>query len=313
MQKIDFVRSLETIVEKLSSEEILLKLDESFKRPNDAFPFHNITPLLFLSKSNFDQLHADENFSEILETVNENGVYSANNLAILAPLLIHKPALNLVIHPSFIKLYNFHASLVLTLKLAKQALLNDSMNKGFEEYIQNGVLIFQVVIEGEGLETEKYIKIFAALEDLVEAVSKVNGNESKAEIILLDSGSDTNIGIKTVAETAKSIFLIFKEIWDYIINYRYYKNKQRNGALLESLTIRAEIEKKVQEGVITPEEGKEYMHLIKSRTDNLIGLKVLPKQIVIDRTVVDNKKMIEEFENVKFLISPENQSDENYA
>jgi hypothetical protein len=109
--------------------------------------------------------------------------------------------------------------------------------------------------------------------------------------------------VKSGVETAKSLFLIFKEIWDLITSFRYTRLKLKNQALVESLTIRADIQKKVDEGILTPDEGKEYTHLVKTRTDNLIGMKVLPKKIAIDIPIIDHKKMLAEFEEMKMLSS----------
>jgi hypothetical protein len=160
------------------------------------------------------------------------------------------------------------------------------------------------LIDEEGLATSQYIKIFTAINELTETISKiVNEEEQKSEIILLDSGSDSNIGIKSGVETAKSLFLIFKEVWDYITNFQYYKHKQKNQALLESLSIRTEILQKVNEKILTEEEGKEYLHMIKTRTDDLIGMKVLPKKILVDSTKIENKKLLAEFEGIKMLLS----------
>jgi hypothetical protein len=163
-------------------------------------------------------------------------------------------------------------------------------------------VVFQILIENEGLETEQYIKIFTAINQLIETISRiVNEQDQKSEIILLDSGSDTNVGVKSGIETAKSLFLIFKEIWEFVTSFKHYKQKQKNQALLESLTIRTEIQKKVEEGVLSKDEGLEYMHMIKTRTDDLIGMKVLPKQIVIESNLIENKKLLTEFEGIKML------------
>ena len=176
----------------------------------------------------------------------------------------------------------------------------------------NGVVIFQILIESEGLETSQYIKIFTAINELIETISKiVNEQEHKSEIILLDSGSDSNVGIKSGIETARSLFLIFKEVWDFVTNFQFYKQKQKNQALLESLTIRSEIQKKVDEGILTEQEGKEYLHMIKTRTDDLIGMKVLPKQIVLESNQIENKKLLAEFEGMKLLTSGDQNNSEN--
>jgi hypothetical protein len=45
--------------------------------------------------------------------------------------------------------------------------------------------------------------------------------------------------------------------------------------------------------------------MIKTRTDDLIGMKVLPKQIMVGTNQIENKKMLAEFEGIKMLSSGE--------
>ncbi|GAC1308962.1 MAG: hypothetical protein NVSMB24_23550 [Mucilaginibacter sp.] len=301
MQKIDFVKNLEVIVEKLQSEKIIALFDNGFRIPNNPYSFELINPLLFQSKSNFDQIKNNVQMSQILIGLNAEELYSESNLAQLTTILRPTPAAHIVIHAIPVSFYSFHKSLLLTAKLAKEVLLSEILNEGFDETLNRGILIFQVVIDNEGLETERYIKIFSALNELVETISKVVEETEKSEVVLLDSGSDTNVGIKAGVETAKSLFLVFKEIWDYIVSFRHYRQNVDNKSLLDSLSIREEIQKKVSAGIISEAEGKEYSHMIKSRTDELIGMKVMPKQIVIESTEIQNKKLLSDFEGYKML------------
>lgn len=304
MQKIDFVENLETIVEKLKSNDILKQFNGGFTQPGQNFNYGTINPLLFLSKSNYDQIKNDDRYTEILTSLNAQNIYTENNLSHLTTILRETTAKSILIQPNAIALYNFHNTVIQTSNLSKSILQSKSITDNLINEIDNGVVIFQVLIEGEGLETEQYIKIFTALNELIVTLSKiVNESEEKSEIIFLDSGSDSNIGIKSGIETAKSLFLIFKEIWDFITNFKFYKQKQKNQALLDSLSIRTEISQKVEEGVLTKEEGQEYMHMIKTRTDDLIGMKVLPRQIVIETNKIENKKLLKEFEGMKMLSS----------
>lgn len=245
MQKIDFIKSLEIIVEKLKSKEIVNEFNSGFEKPGNNYTFQKLNPLLFLSKSNYDQIKDKVAYSEMLQSLGAEELYSEQNLAVLTQLFTEKTARDLLANTRPIKLFNFHNTLVATLLLSKHVLQSKIFNEPEITNIDKGIVIFQILIEGEGLETEKYIKIFNALQDLIDTISKiVNETDQKSEVILLDSGSDTNLGIKSGVETAKSLFLIFKEIWDFIINFRYYKEKQRNSSLLESLQIRAEIKKR---------------------------------------------------------------------
>lgn len=307
MQKIDFSNNLDTIVERLQSVEILNLFRTGFSNPGQGYPYSQINPLLFLSKSNFDQLKNNERYSLILNSLNALTIYEEQNLSSIVTTLQQTRITEILTNARVVAFFNFHNALQSTSILAKTVLLSSDTINNFEESINNGIVIFQVVIEKEGLETEKYIKIFSGLQELIETISKILGeSEQKPEIVLLDSGSDTNIGVKSGIETAKSLFLIFKEIWDFIINFRYYKQKQNNKALLDSLSIRAEISKRIEDGTITKEEGQEYAHMIKTRTDDLIGMKVLPKQIVIDKNQIENRKLLEEFEGLKMLTDGNN-------
>lgn len=311
MQKIDFIKNLQTIVDKLQSEAITNQFKKGFSNPGTGYAYNNINPLLFQSKSNYDQLKNDDRYSAILTSLSAQAIYSEDNLANLTTILVPQGANGIITRPNSVELYNFHNTLTSTLKLSKEILVSETLDSSFENAINNGVLVFQILIESEGLSTEKYIKIFSALQELIETISKIfNETEQNPEIILLDSGSDTNVGIKSGVETTKSLFLIFKEIWDFITNFKYYKSAQKNKALLESLSIRTEIQKKVDEKILTPEEGKEYLHLIKTRTDDLIGMKVLPKVIVLETNQIENKKLLEGFEGLKMLTGGDENQDE---
>ena len=304
MQKIDFVKNLATIVEKLKSQEIVTQFQAGFSQPGQNYNYSLINPLLFLSKSNYDQIKNESEYEEILTTLNAQDIYTENNLSHLTTILRAGPAQNIMTKANAVALYNFHNTVIQTSNLSKNILQSKSITETLINEVDNGVVVFQILIEGEGLETSQYIKIFTAINELIETISKiVNEQEQKSEIILLDSGSDSNVGVKSGIETAKSLFLIFKEVWDFVTNFQFYKQKQKNQALLESLSIRTEIQRKVDEGILTIEEGKEYLHMIKTRTDDLIDMKVLPKQIVIESNQIENKKLLAEFEGMKMLSS----------
>ncbi|MFV8268574.1 hypothetical protein ACNQGP_01405 [Flavobacterium sp. GT2N3] len=306
MQKIDFIKNLEDLTSKLKSVEIVQHYKSGFASPNVDYNYNNIVPILFQSKSSYDNIRYDFRYKLILETLEAEKVYAESNLSSLTVILKNTTANNIIPYSNAISLFNFHNTLIQTLQLSKNLLDTTNLSEDLNKDMDNGIIIFQIVIEGEGLETEKYIKILSALNELIEIINKISDEEEKSEIVLLDSGSDTNIGVKTGIETAKSLFLIFKEVWDFIANYKFYKQAQKSNTLLESLSIRAEIMKKVEDGVITKEEATEYIHMIKTRTDDLIGMKVMPKQIVLQSNLVNNQKLLSEFEGIKMLSAGEN-------
>ncbi|QXV67537.1 hypothetical protein INP83_10770 [Mucilaginibacter sp. 21P] len=302
MQKLDFVKNISELSDRLKSWEIVNTFETGFRTPSNNYDYRHVLPLVFESKSNFDAIRFDPRFLVLLANTQADEIYSPTKLTQLTQGLSHTTANNILVNPVLVSLYLFHKSLTGIEDIAKSVLAGKIATQDYQESLEDGVILFQVVIEGDGLSTEKYIKIITAIQELIETVAKLSNNaDADPEIVLLDSGSDTNIGVKTAAETAKSVFLIFKEIWDFIVNFRHYKQEKNNKALLESLSIREEIKKKVNAGIISEDEAKEYVHVIKTRTDDLIGMKVLPKQIVIDTNEISNKKLIEEFEGTKLL------------
>ena len=90
-------------------------------------------------------------------------------------------------------------------------------------------------------------------------------------------------------------------MWDFFINRKYYQNKQHNQALVESLSIMQEVKNNITNGILTEEQGKEYIHLVKSRTDKLIGLKTMPKTLMLENNNIDNIKLLNEMKETKLL------------
>ena len=112
MQKLDFVNNLNTIVEKLQSEEIVKKFQAGFSQPNQNYAYNTIVPLLFLSKSNYNQNKNDERYSTILESLNTDALYTEINLSHLTTLLRTAQANSVILNANTVFLYFFHTSFV---------------------------------------------------------------------------------------------------------------------------------------------------------------------------------------------------------
>jgi hypothetical protein len=296
MQKLDFIKKIETITERLKSDEIVTIFQEGFKNPSKPYNYALLNPILFISKSQFDQIMLDPNLEPVMSLITGNTVYEEKVISTLPNIFRPTNGTNIVLDSNATNFFSFHKGLIDTLNVTKNLLSNEIIDNNNSQNLENGVLLFTVQIETEGLSTSQYIKIFSLLNELIKTIEKIyKFEESESEIVLLDSGSDTNLGLKTKVELAKSIFEIFKEIWDFITSFKYIRNEQKSNALLESLSIRKKIQKSVEEGILTEEEGKEYSHIIKTRTDNLIGLKVLPRELIIERQLIESKNLLNEY------------------
>lgn len=64
MQKIDFVKNLATIVEKLKSQEIVTQFQAGFSQPGQNYNYSLINPLLFLSKAITTKLRTNQNMKK---------------------------------------------------------------------------------------------------------------------------------------------------------------------------------------------------------------------------------------------------------
>ncbi len=296
MQKIEFLIKLETITTRLRTNKIVEIFRNGFNQPGTKYDYGQLKPLLFESKSQFDQIMIDPELSEFIKHIAGIEIYEEKKMSLLTNILGQAVASQILTNLTATKFYSFHSSMLDLLAVSKDLLSNEYISKSHVENLDSGVIIFKVRIDTEGLVTSKYIKMFSALEDLVKTLEKAfKIEESEPEIILLDSGSDTNVGLATKVDIAKSIFQMFKEVWDFITSLQFYRTQQKNQALIESLTIRKELLKSAEDGVITVEEAKEYIHVIKTRTDSLIGMNVLPRALSNNETKIDNNRMIEEY------------------
>lgn len=296
MQRIEFIKKLEEVTQRLKSEKIESTFREGFNQPAVAYNYDNLKPVLFESKSQFDQLMLDEQYKPFLEQINGIEIYDEKFMASLTSVLRQTRAADILINKIATSFYSFHSSLTDLVKITNSLLTNRLISNTNEENLEAGVVLFQVKIDAEGLATSSYVKIFTALEELAKTIEKAFKLEpTDSEIIMLDSGSDSNIGFETKVEIAKSIFQIFKEIWDFITSLKFYRTQQRNQVLLDSLTIRKELLKSAEEGIITDDEAKEYIHIIKTRTDALIGMNVLPRALTHNGAKIDNSKILEEY------------------
>jgi hypothetical protein len=117
----------------------------------------------------------------------------------------------------------------------------------------------------------------------------------------LDSGSKVSLAVKTTIETASDLFKLFKEVWDFFLNYRHHKNKVEMDSMTYNFGILEKIKAAQEKGILTESKAQEYSKTVIWRTDDLIGLKVLPKQIVDAEEVQKNVELLQNFTSIKQL------------
>ena len=302
MQKLDFTENLKLLTLTLKSSEFIDFIDKLPVGP--AINTYPITPIIIESKSNYDKINSDDKKQEILNTLNADTLYSQTNISELINSLVgltiqNQQKVHLFLKPNLLSFYNFHLTLINTLKLSENVLFKDSL----ENIINNNIVIFRILTDDE-IEISRYAKILNLLNDLIEIIQKVtDDSEIEPTITLLDSGSDTNLGIKTTVETAKSLFQIFKEVWDWVLNRKFYNSKLRNAGLLDNLNVMLAIKDALNKDAIDENTAKIYRETVIRRTEDLLELNVIPKSL-IDTSVKDSsRKLLSEYSEIKLLES----------
>lgn len=312
MQKINFISSLSIIIRNLKSEDVHAIFLDSLTTPSDkSYKYSAVIPLLFISKSNFDNLIKDPQYKNILVSIGASKYYNEEYLSQITSLLTDSSPYYLIRETKVREFFIFHEMLLQLFFIAKRHLIDEDYIYSYESQINLGIISFQIIIESEGLDAEIYAEIFTALKKLIVIISKINqSNDETAEIILLDSGSDANILLKSTVENARSLFLIFKEIFEFVTSFRFYKQRQKNQALLDGLNIMSEIKAKVDAQVLTEDQGKEYSHYIKTQTDKLLGYKVIPTQLLLNSADLTKEQLLIEMKETK-LLAMNNESNEH--
>lgn len=303
MQKLDYTESINQLGQKLKSPEIVEFID---KIPiNQPVNTNALTPLIIESKSNFDKIDEESNEFEIIQALGGEILYDQGYIGNLINQTIqaslgNQKKVHLFTSSTLIQFYNFHFSLMQASKLANQILFEDEKLAYLDS---DEIIVFRILVGEGNLELSSYGKILKLLESLIQILQDVYDKESddKPSVVLLDSGSDSNVGVKSSVQIATSLFQIFKEVWDWVLNRKFYKSKLRNDAMLENLNVFNAIKESENSGSIDEDTAKTYRETILRRTEDLLELKVLPKELIESKTEISSQKVLSEYSEIKLI------------
>jgi hypothetical protein len=147
----------------------------------------------------------------------------------------------------------------------------------------------------------KILKLIGELIDSIAAVYCPPGTQLWPEVVLLDSGSPAIVGIKTSLELGEALFNIFKEVWGFLVSRKHHQNKIEMTTLIDNLVVMKKISESEKEGTISPEKARHYKAMILIKTEDLIGLKVLPKQLADEALVDRNVDLLQDIGSVRLF------------
>lgn len=303
MQKLDFNEAINSLKEKLKSEMIVKFIDQI--PLNGQINTNGLTPLIIESKSNFDKISEESPEFEISQILNGQALYDQKFIGNLINQTVQttisrQQKVHLFLQSNLLQFYNYHFSLIQSSKIANNILFDEG---NLDQIASDEIIVFRILVGEGSLDLTVYGKIFKLIRELIEIIQKVQDPESADEpkVVLLDSGSDSNIGIKSTVGIATSLFQIFKEVWDWILNRKFYKSKLRNDAMLENLAVFNAIKESEEKGAIDADTAKVYRETLLRRTEDLLELKVLPKKLVESKTEISSRKVLSEYSETRLL------------
>lgn len=279
MEKLDFVRNLQSLKGLLKSNEIISFIDQS--PSSGAHDFRPLTPLMIEAKSNFDKIQSDDPKSHIINGMAGAPFFTEKFISDLINEIIGLQAQGKHVFftkPNFVKFYTFHKVISETVELTSKTLFNAQIAK----LSSDTVLIFHVISSPNGVTLERYAQILSVIDEIMKLVQEIlKVDESSQRIVrLLDSGSGTNIAVETTIETVKHTFDLFKTVFEWITGRKFYREKLRNSAILDNIKVMTAL-KEAQDAKVIPEDrGKILNELLIRRTEELLDLQVLPKELV---------------------------------
>jgi hypothetical protein len=158
--------------------------------------------------------------------------------------------------------------------------------------------------ESRPLSVETMVLATKSLSELYDSLGRVLNVRKVFPLTLLnaDAGSMLRIDLKGLGEPVKYLKELIIEAWQKVRDWKAEKLKENNLAALTSLKVIDEIEKKVQNGSLSPEEGEILKRNICRVTLSLFESGALIHEIRPTETI-DNQKLIEGFQP-KLLPAP---------
>jgi len=135
--------------------------------------------------------------------------------------------------------------------------------------------------------------IYIVLSDIYEF------DEDGFSISYCDSGSNLLVGIKTKIENAKKIKETIISTWEKVQGASYIDFERKSNSILKGLDVAEEIDKKVQSGAITDEDGRRYKKRLLDSLDDLFNDGITIKDYESDDKDITNKLL--EYKETKYI------------
>jgi hypothetical protein len=304
MQKLDLVRNVRLLAEAFHATKIAQLL--ALPTHNNPLSLQPAIPELVTAKSRYDVLKTTPSMQPLLSLFRCDEVYDTLPFSTLITVLSHNTApISYFQKDVFLRAWALHRDIE-RFDILCQKLYSDDTFSAYQAE-SSPLVVLQISRTTPSIPLADLTSILSTLSELLSVLQHVylpDTPHSIPTVTLLDSGSPLSVGVKTSVEIADALTKLFKEIFFFWISYKSYKNKVEMETLTGNLSVLEDIKKAQANGTLSEEKAKEYSVLIVRKTDDLIGLKVMPKKILDVDTTIDHPKMLEEYTSVKLLNPP---------
>lgn len=310
MQKLTLKEKAKQLSEELMSDKITkhikwlrgLTNDIDGKAiPRDTKTVQNskntLMQLIVLSKSNYDNKVPVDNELMEISRIFDTKIYSPQNISFLISYISNIPNQNsggILNEKRLVSFFIFHETLIHINKITETVF--------YEDINKSQLSVFTIISENNP-SLNHLLEVLKKLSEILQILKKIYKEEDiEEQVYILDKGSNTNIGIETGIKTAKSLFDIFKEVWDWLVNRKHYREKLKNATFINNLDALKKLNDLKNEGAITAEDALIYRELIIKRTDELFSLKTVPRELLLESGLTKDEKVVLEYNEIRLLM-----------
>ncbi len=307
MQKLDLKTNLKEIIDILKSNQIVNNF------VGEVVNMASIRHLILLSKGGYDETKNLENIKKLYKVFKIDEFYTIEYTSeLIKPFSSDSTANKAALLNSNPTVYNFfilHKSLLNIYKLISEIQFEDNNflfnNEGVISEIDledKGVLLLQIV-EKDFLKLERFLIIINSIKDLIHYLEEIflkvynEKIEQKAEVVILDSGSDNVIGIKVDSKIAKEI----RKLFQYLIDTFRFKKFDKHDRKLTSINESIKSLKDLENSNLDPQEKLFYKTAIIENSKTLIESKTIPKEVISITKIVSERDLLIQSHEIRLI------------
>lgn len=256
------------------------------------------------TKSNFDNIVEKNSEYKLIGDSLENQVYDTSNVTKVISILAKtnkQDKTKILTNRTILDFLSFHKSII--------GLDEVTQNTVTEDVSKENIVLF-TILSIDNPTSSTVISVLKAIQELIDTIEKIYDEEQTNRIYILDKGSNTNIGFETGIKTAGSIFKIFKEVWDWIVNRKYYKEKLKNASFIENLGIIQQLHSMKEEGSLSSEDSLRYKTVITRNIDKLLNLDTIPRELAkLKEGESEDILLLKDYSEIRMLEKGKDKSD----